>query len=401
MEFLTKKDVYNQFYETDFFIGIDSFLDVQIDSTQIKDFWYFRNTKKSLIKRFILQETPQTQKICTVTLIKKGEQKFTPRFDFQIWDTTKKACSTFSKEKIDENLIKARVNLDGCYDNFLLLLNFIKSIEDVEFDSESYAIIKKTQKDIFENISKESAIIKFSEKYGKEISEKDISLLQDRRSKIIHFDKLLTDGVFFQSEKKRIETARNRIIKNEYVWQNFFEENPWIFGYGLQLVACEGLDEGKLEKTVVGNDLIDGAGKRIDALLKTKGSISKFLFCEIKLHSPNLLIEPYDRPGVYVPGKELRGAVAQIQKTIHKVTLKLHESIFRPNDSKGNPTGEELLFVKPKGVVVIGKLDDFKTSTGINQEELSSFELYRQQINGIEIITYDELYHRIKFIVEK
>ena len=58
-------------------------------------------------------------------------------------------------------------------------------------------------------------------------------------------------------------------------------------------------------------------------------------------------------------------------------------------------------FVKPRGIVIIGKLDDFKTDNGINHEKLSSFELYRQQVNGIEIITFDELYERAKFIVEE
>jgi len=222
-------------------------------------------------------------------------------------------------------------------------------------------------------------------------------LLQDRRSKLDYFHKLLTDESFFKSEKSNLGDKK----RNEDVWQVFFENNPWIFGYGLQLVACEGLDGIKLEQTVVGNDIIDGAGKRIDALLKTKGNISKILFCEIKTHLPNLLIEAYDRPGVFVPAKDLRGAVAQIQKTIHKVTLKLQENFHRPTTENGDPTGEEILFVKPRGIVVIGRLDDFKTDAGINFEKLSSFELYRQQVNGIEIITFDELFERVKFIVEK
>ncbi|OGG21644.1 hypothetical protein A3D03_04480 [Candidatus Gottesmanbacteria bacterium RIFCSPHIGHO2_02_FULL_40_13] len=298
---------------------------------------------------------------------------------------------------MDQNLIKAKVDLDSCHDNFLLLLNFINSIETIDFGSTSYAVIEKSKKKVFDNVTKETAIRSFVEKYGPDISDQDISLLQNRRSKLEYFEKLLTNETFFKSEK--IKLGINK--RDEDVWQNFFENNPWIFGYGLQLVACEGLDDKKLEQTVVGNDIIDGVGKRIDAFLKTKGNISKILFCEIKTHLPNLLIEAYERPGIFVPAKELRGAVAQIQKTIHKVTLKLQENFYKPVKDDGDPTGEELLFVKPRGIVVIGKLDDFKTENGINYEKLSSFELYRQQVSGIEIITYDELYERVKFIVEK
>ncbi len=390
-------EVYPELENTDFIVGVDSFNDVQIDSSAISGFWYFKNTKKGLIKRFVLQRTGQIEKACVITLIKKSNGKFTPRFDFQIWNTTKKACEQFSKEKVDENLIKAKVSFDSCYDNFSTLIDFIRRIEEIDFGSSSYAVVDKAKKDIFENITKDIAIQNFTEKYGNDISEKDISLLQDRRSKLDYFYKLLTDESFFKSEKSNL--GENK--RNEDVWQVFFENNPWIFGYGLQLVACEGLDDRKLEQTVVGNDIIDGSGKRIDALLKTKGSISKILFCEIKTHLPNLLIETYDRPGVFVPAKDLRGAVAQIQKTIHKVTLKLQENFHRPTTENGDPTGEEILFVKPRGIVVIGRLDDFKTDTGINFEKLSSFELYRQQVNGIEIITFDELYERVKFIVEK
>lgn len=390
-------EIWPDFQNTDFVIGKDLFENVQIDSASINNFWYFKNTKKGLIKRFILQQSAQIEKICVVTLIKKSDGKFTPRFDFQVWNITKKAFEEFSKDSVDQNLIKAKVNLDSCYENFLLLLYFIKSIEEIDFGSTSYAVIDKTKKEIFDNVTKETAINSFVKKYGSDISEQDISLLQDRRSKLEHFGKLLTDEAFFKSEKLKLGVNK----RDEDVWQNFFENNPWIFGYGLQLVACEGLDDKKLEQTVVGNDIIDGSGKRIDALLKTKGSISKILFCEIKTHLPNLLIEAYDRPGVFVPAKELRGAVAQIQKTIHKVTLKLQENFHKPVKDDGDPTGDELLFVKPRGIVVIGKLDDFKTENGINYEKLSSFELYRQQVSGIEIITYDELYERVKFIVEK
>lgn len=389
-------DFLPELQSADFVIGEDDFENVQINNSASNGFWYFKNIKKGLIKRFILQRTSQIEKVCVVTLIKKENGKFTPRFDFQIWNVTKKAFEEYSKESLDQNLIKAKVDLDSCYENFLLLLNFIKKFDDVDFVSNSYVIVDGSKKEIFDNITKEVAINSFIEKYGTDISDQDITLLQDRRSRLETFNRLLTDNAFFESEKGKL--GENK--RDEDVWQNFFELNTWIFGYGLLLVACEGLDDRKLEQTIIGNDIIDGSGKRIDALLKTKGSISKILFCEIKTHFPDLLIEAYERPGVYVPAKELRGAVAQIQKTIHKATLKLQVNYLKPTRDDGAPTGEELLFVKPRGIVVIGKLDDFKTSDGINYEKLSAFELYRQQISGIEVVTFDELYERAKFIVE-
>lgn len=391
-------DIWPDLLNTDFVVGRDQFDDIQIDSTAIHGFWYFKNIKKGLIKRFVLEESPQIQKMCTITLIKKDSGKFTPRFEFGIWNKTKKAFNEYSKKTLSKNFIKARVDLASCYENFLSLLSFMKNIGGIDFSSKSYVVMDQVKKEIFDNIPKNIAISSFVDEYGPSISEQDITLLQNRRSKLEYFHNLLKDSTFFNSEREKIGPNK----RDEDVWQFFFENNTWIFGYGLQLVACEGLEARKLEQIVTGYDLFNPSGKRIDALLKTKGNISKILFCEIKTHFPNILIEPYpNRPGVFVPAKDLRGAVAQIQKTIHKARLALQENFLKLYAENSDPTGEELLFVKPRGIVVIGKLDDFKTSNGINYEMLSSFEIYRQQISGIEILTYDELYERAKFIVEK
>lgn len=386
--------------DTDFLVGKDSFEDVQINGSKSNDsFYYFKNTKKGLITRFILKRSERVEKVCVVTLIKKANGKFTPRFDFQIWDSTNKAVVSFSKTNIDQNLIKAKVSLDSCYEEFNLLLDFIRNVQEIDFPSSSYAVVDQKKKDVIDVIGdydKLSILAALQRKFGSEISEKDAALLLNRKDKLDYFKKLLDDPDFFIQEKNKLGEHK----RDEDVWQTFFEANQWIFGYGLQLVYCEGLDEKKLEQTVVGNDIIDGSGKRIDALLKTKGAISKLLFCEIKTHLKGNLIKtnPY-RPSVFVPSEDLQGAVAQIQKTIHKVILKLHENCIRPTHGNGEPTGEELFIVKPRGIIVIGKLDDFNTDHGINHEMLSSFEIYRQQINGIDIITYDELFERVKFIV--
>lgn len=390
------KSFFQEYEHTDFIIGTDSFEDVELnDANKENGFWYFKNNKKTLIKRFILKRGAQTDKVCTVILIKKGD-KFIPKFDFQIWNSSKSACEKYERGEIEENLIKAKVDINDCSEAFMSLIEFISQIDQIDFDAKKYSFINAETKDLYENLSKDEAIKGFVTQYGNDISDKDINLLLNRRSKLEYFGKLLHDKDFFDSEKTRLNKT------DESLWQYFFEENQWVFGYGLQLISCEGLDDSKLETTVVGNDLLDGSGKRIDALLKTKGTISKFLFCEIKKHHSGLLISPNEyRPGVYTPSGELIGAVAQIQKTIHKVTLKLQENFIKPTETNGDPTGEEILFVRPRGLVLIGVLGDFNASHGINYEKLSSFELYRQQTNGIEIMTYDELYERVKFIVEE
>ncbi|MFC4210969.1 hypothetical protein ACFOWA_07240 [Pedobacter lithocola] len=48
---------------------------------------------------------------------------------------------------------------------------------------------------------------------------------------------------------------------------------------------------------------------------------------------------------------------------------------------------------------MIGSLEEFNTESRINEDKFSSFEMFRQGIHKIEIITFDELFQRASFIV--
>ncbi|MER5871801.1 Shedu immune nuclease family protein [Streptomyces sp. NPDC002044] len=187
----------------------------------------------------------------------------------------------------------------------------------------------------------------------------------------------------------------------EAVWQSFFEENPWIFGYGLNLVACEPLDDGKLERITTGANIFTGAGKRSDAVMRSKGFISSLLLCEIKTHmTPLLASAPYRPPDVYQVSKEVVGAVAQVQKTAHKALRLVTGQLHRLYQDDGAPTDIEISTARPRQVLVIGTLSEFTERGAANPEKNTSFEQYRRSIQDVEVITFDELYERACFIVE-
>ena len=56
---------------------------------------------------------------------------------------------------------------------------------------------------------------------------------------------------------------------------------------------------------------------------------------------------------------------------------------------------QKIYTVEPKGILVIGNTKEFKN----NESQLCCFELFRRNIQNPEIITFDELYERAKFIV--
>lgn len=226
-----------------------------------------------------------------------------------------------------------------------------------------------------------------------ELSHSDIVALADRKTQLERFRKLLFDDEYFDLEK-----STYNIQKNEQVWQSFFESNPWIFGHGLNYLFSTPLDGKKLEQVVSGYNFNSG-GKRVDGLLKTRGIVSSLCFVEIKTHKTDLLKSSSYRTESWGVSEELSGAIAQIQRTVDK-SLKTISSKVEITDENGYLTGEQVFIYQPKSYLVIGSLSEFKNQEGVNKEKYSSFEIFRRNIINPEILTFDELYERARFIIE-
>jgi hypothetical protein len=222
---------------------------------------------------------------------------------------------------------------------------------------------------------------------------RDLVAVGYRRAQLKRFEAMLTDKSAFAAEQTRLAKTP------EATWQAFFEENTWIFGYGLTYQFLSSLDEKRLEQTVRGADL-SGPGKRVDALMKTQGIISSLCFVEIKRHDTPLLggAIPY-RKGAWPPSTEVVGAVAQVQATVSDAIDRLTRAI-RITDGTGDPTGETLFNVSPRSFLIVGNLDQFHTEKGVNDAKFRSFEMYRRELRAPEILTFDELFYRAKFIVD-
>lgn len=233
----------------------------------------------------------------------------------------------------------------------------------------------------------------FAEVLRSAITKEDVIAVGYRKKQLQIFKKLLDDSDFFEE----IKAKKN--LKDEGVWQKFFEKNPWIFGYGLSYIQLSSFDDKKLEQVVSGHT-ITNHGKRVDALLRTRGIISSLCFVEIKTHKTELLQTKSYRSGCWAPSDVLAGGISQVQGTVTRAT----EAIFNKltiTDDDGNPTGEVAFNYIPKSFMLIGSLQEFMTENGVNEERYRSFELFRRNITSPEIITFDELYERAKYIVSQ
>lgn len=387
---------------TDFVVGEDDFNNLSVNPMPSNDAYYFKNSKKTLVKRFVLKRSAQVEKACAITLAKNEDGKYSPRFDFFIYDITKKSLKEYSSDEVDVSKIKikAKVDFGDCYKEFNELLGHIMNLDDIELEKVSYRAVKtdylSSLEESLKNISKEDVLSKLSKEYKGKLTDKDISLLLDRKAKLEIFEKLLSDREYFN--KVINELGPNK--RPEDVWQHFFENNQWIFGYGLKLVSCESFDDDKLEQITTGANVFSGGGKRVDGLLKTRGYVSSLMFCEIKTDTTPLLNSTqYRKPDVYTVAEHVRGGVAQVQKTTHKALRTIAADFHKRYSAAGVPLREEISTIRPRQVVVVGNLKQLMDGEEINPEMSLSFELYRKSINDVEIITFDELYERAKFIV--
>lgn len=263
--------------------------------------------------------------------------------------------------------------------------NSSKRLRPSEFKNGS----KLNNEELFNMIVDNEEVIK--EVINSEVRNEDLITIGYRKKQLDVFGKLLDNTSYFDEQKKIHGNSAER------VWQNFFEMNVWIFGYGLGFVFLSNLEGMKLEQVVKGFDL-NSYGKRADGVMKSKGAISNLCFIEIKTHETNLLDSTQYRKGCWSQSKELTGGVAQVRITVDEAVKTLSEDL-RIEDEQGNLTGEVLYNYKPKSYLVIGSLEQLTNEHGVNKSKLRSFELYRKNQSDIEIITFDELYERARFIV--
>lgn len=393
-------EVYGPGSDTEFIVEGGDFSKLEIrQSPNNKAFHYFYNTEqRRLITDFVLHEGARVATLCTVTLI-FADGKYTPRLKF--WKKDKRR-SKAGEYKVDDepraHIIKASVDTRDGNENLWKLINFLQGCQEVSVPRDVFKVVAGDAAElaeIFSTTDKASLLEAIRTALGENLTQADLDLIVNRKSVLDRFNRMLTDDHFFVAEQARLGKARP-----EDVWQHFFEENPWIFGYGLNLIPCESYDEAKLEQITTGASLFGGAGKRSDAVLRMRGAVSSLLFCEIKRHDTPLLAgTPYRPPDVYRASNDVVGAVAQVQKTADKAVREIGAYVRRHYEADGTPADFEVTTVRPRQVVVGGRSTEFEVGGALNPEKVSSFEQYRRSILDTEIVTFDELYERARFII--
>ena len=174
---------------------------------------------------------------------------------------------------------------------------------------------------------------------------------------------------------------------NESDWEAFFKVNRWIFGHGL---AYQFLSEIQ-EQPRYGNEAVTGRGQQKgDHLMATTGANRFTVLVEVKTPGAELVQSAGYRNGVHAAGKDVQGGVSQLQ-----VNIRTWEVDGSQREANRHLEDDGVFTVAPRGILVVGNLASLDSRAKRN-----SFELFRRNLHNPEIITFDELFERARFIVE-
>ena len=225
-------------------------------------------------------------------------------------------------------------------------------------------------------------------------SAKDVVAVSYRRAQVQRFRSLLNDTDFFAREQEELSGRGT-----EHVWQNFFEQNPWILGVTLSGQLFTSWDSTKLRQAVTGRS-ISGVGKEADGLLRSVGRVRSMVFAEFKNHDAPLLNKQY-RSGCWSPSEDLAGGVAQAQGTVHRAVTTIGDRLAEQAEDGSDLLGQFTYMIRPRSYLVIGRLDELiGQGGGDHHDKIRSFELYRRHLDEPEVITYDELLARAEWFVD-
>ena len=229
-----------------------------------------------------------------------------------------------------------------------------------------------------------------SENYGEEVWNELVETDPDLATKLSNAKLQANRKTVLEEFRKNIDN--NKL--NENYWQQFFIKNNWIFGYGLNYQFLNIIED---QPDYGGRNFTGKGSQRGDFLTQTSGQTKFTVLVEIK--TPKTKLFTYkkngeleeNRNGACLLSRHILGGVSQIQINSRTWSLdsqdKKNANVLEKNNT---------YTIQPKGILVIGNTLELKD----NEDKTNTFEEYRRNIYNPEIITFDELYERAKFIVK-
>jgi hypothetical protein len=148
-------------------------------------------------------------------------------------------------------------------------------------------------------------------------------------------------------------------------------------------LRCAGGIHG--ERMLVGGVRAGGQhGKIADYLLRNQLTDAAVIV-ELKTPTALLLYDSEYRQDVFIPSRELSGAVQQVLEQRAQFMKQMHAL-----QAELEPTEPRLEIVEPQCVVIVGNTAQLATKS-----RRRSFEAYRTELRNVRIVTFDEMFAKL------
>ena len=221
-----------------------------------------------------------------------------------------------------------------------------------------------------------------------DITSRDIVNISYRKKQVSVFERLLHEDGYLATYRTEHAIGSRQ---DEKVWQHFFKQNEWIFGYGLDY-RFMGLIQD--EADLATRDVANRGGSVGDYLM---GFSNFTALVELKLPSTPLFTARTDRAKSWRLSADLTAAVSQILEQKASWQVKAEANVRGNFTEHGELVTQRTL--DPRCILIVGSDKMFDGTEQHREVKLRTFELFRRDSRNIEIITYDELLERAKFII--
>lgn len=208
-----------------------------------------------------------------------------------------------------------------------------------------------------------------------DLSQTEINLLLGRKQGLEEFERQLGADLWAEAS-----------------WQHFFERQSWVFGYGLDYRIMRPFDR----------EMVVGAGGTDDRDRPTVDYLMNFtdysVLVEIKRpDTPIFQQRRSGRAGTWRFSNEFMDAISQVleQKAEWLVQAQTGQNYDKSGNRRLTARTRD-----PKAILVIGRRRDIEGDGSARDAEVrrDTFELFRRDTRNLDIVTFDELLDRARFI---
>jgi hypothetical protein len=301
-----------------------------------------------------------------------------------------KGCFIFQKKGLKENWVNCNdfplsklkasewIKLELKSAEVLLLLNKFKELQSV---FQKYGIVFGQSEFRITRGNAENVLAQLSRLDNKEVIWQ---VLQNFRFEDLQNLNYIVGIGRFKAAIKFWNANKNN--GKEDIWQSFLKENSWVISQVFSYPAVLFQD-----KAYVGGKRIDNTAGNIIDFIYQNHLTKNIALVEIKTPTQKLLGCVYrgtnQDNSVYSISTELAGAVSQILNYKDVLQKDFYRLVSKEKDCDS---------FSPKGILVIGNSE----AESFDKTKMKSFELFRSNSKDVEIITFNELFGKIKLLLE-